>query len=480
MRKNEEKSEYKFYKKPQKLKFMENKSIDYRSIFETTYDLEIDLDKDLSDFSLEQFEYAMTLINPNSEGYAAGVRVCFQNYIDFVKINTDYINPIKTITEFYKTKKEWSNQFVPSASTFLSDSKILEIENLCLNKQDAVIFRLLFIGLNKEEVGYLMFSNVKKEYIELNNRQIKIDERDYNLIIDAYTQPVYKQYNPAMQKKARPPLPFLDIDKDYVVKRTTKRNTIDFARNSPQFIADRIKNVAILLRLGDISATDISQSGLLYASKDYFKNTERERLSGSDYMKLGYIFGLTTMGILSSICTLSNIQKVYGDISSYNAKKPKFIIGEENRFWEYKEINGDKGEKFVRHQLGIRYKDSEYGKVSAINGYDFYVENDEFVKKHIEVKTIMSTNGRIILSRNELEKARIHDDDYYIFIVLLSEDLDKSTCYEVRNPIKFFGINCDDIPQNFCDNIFDLQMCSYSFEIRLNDYFLKQLINPFK
>ncbi|HHX8280733.1 TPA: DUF3883 domain-containing protein, partial [Vibrio diabolicus] len=101
------------------------------------------------------------------------------------------------------------------------------------------------------------------------------------------------------------------------------------------------------------------------------------------------------------------------------SKNPfKHSNGASNR----KKARGNKSEKDVYESLVEKYgvnKVTWVSKVSDGDGYDIKYINEHGITKYVEVKTY--SGDKFFLSRNELEFARQHKDDYEIFLV--SDDI---------------------------------------------------------
>lgn len=425
----------------------------YETYFNKTSFAEIELGKDLSEFELTEFEIMF------SQWGIVGIsqtRTFFDDYIKYVKKDFS-LSPLDkgNICKKFKTLKNWENQFKKKVN-FLSKNELLDIENSDIDRQYAVIFRLIFEGLTPQEILSLTIDDVESNCIKINkNRELIIDELCYKLIVDAYNQEYYK----STHFKAK------HYSKEG--RKIIKKGDREKHSEQTAFLNYRVTETLKSLGLKKITISDIKRSGMLFKEKDWFENNpNKERLSTAELNIISSKFGYsdkTNNSRYLDVLTRENVNLIYRkEENTKNIDKNFYQFP----FWKIQEENGELGEKIVKREMEKMGFNIFYQIASV--GYDFIAKLKNDIRK-IEVKTITNKKGRIYMSINEIKTA-FEIDDYRLYILLLTDkDKAEGQCFEIINPMNFFGIKEHRINQLLAENDLNIPVRINSIEIRLNE-----------
>jgi site-specific recombinase XerD len=153
------------FNKEIKNKFLEKYPVEskrfYNYVFKKTYETELQLNKDLYDFTNDQLTTCIKSFNNASIQSVYSVISILRQYIDFcikqgiVTTNTNYLNGIGGYNDIKKYLDVHACQ-----NKYIDINTLRNITDLCLNSQDAVIFALLFEGVKGVRCEELV--NLKK------------------------------------------------------------------------------------------------------------------------------------------------------------------------------------------------------------------------------------------------------------------------------------------------------------------------------
>lgn len=159
---------------------------------------EEDFGKDIYEFTYEECIDLLKRFNNRSLDIVAVNKSALESYIDFA-IQEGYVpSRINYFTGLQRSDLEIFVDKNAIKNRYLTYDELLELENMCNNAQDSVIYRLLFIGVRGqqcEEMLNLKVSDVFKDHIKLPDRDIPIDEYTYDLIQEAINQKTYLKNN---------------------------------------------------------------------------------------------------------------------------------------------------------------------------------------------------------------------------------------------------------------------------------------------
>jgi hypothetical protein len=155
-----------------------------------------------------------------------------ETYVDWC-IQEGYVST--RINYFQGLSKQDLKNFVDyeaQQNKYITYEELLDMEQQCINAQDAVLPRLVFIGIRGDECSELInlkVSDVHSNKIVLPDREIKIDDSTYMLILDAINQTEYMRGNGAVSESAKTDKMAINSS-DYVLRAagSTKMGKIEY------------------------------------------------------------------------------------------------------------------------------------------------------------------------------------------------------------------------------------------------------------
>ena len=193
-------------------------------------------------------------------------------------------NSTNVLEELYSL--EWIESFHSmSKKQYLSDKKISDIIDSCINPQDSVIVQLLFEGVagnNLSEILNLKLTDVQEgSILKLNDngkyREVKVSQKCIELIYKAYNQ---EEYQFGLNKKGNVIKQKL-ISNGCVIKCTAK-GRVKGELSSYQLINERLKDISKSLKIPQFKSKYIIDCGIIASAKDIYVNngylTEKKAL----------------------------------------------------------------------------------------------------------------------------------------------------------------------------------------------------------
>lgn len=252
---------------------------------------EIILKKGVYNFNMEELNSLIGSYSNRSIEMIASNVSCLRNYIAFAiqegytSTNINLLDGIggKKFLEQFLDKNAGDNKYI----TF---KQLIELENQCLNPQDAVIPELLFVGVkgeNYHELRNLKITDISEDEIILPDRIIPISARTYDLIKDAIEQVDYYRGNGedlGMSKSKS-----FKIKKSEYVVRTggSKKSESEINCNT---LISRVNRIKYYFNNPYLNITNIWVSGVIHFAKEIMKENNRD-LEKEDYEKIGERFG---------------------------------------------------------------------------------------------------------------------------------------------------------------------------------------------
>lgn len=304
----------------------------YSRIFSITSKHESALNKDINAFSLEEIEVVL-------RAFKAKTRNTIESY---GRIISSYLNwCVKNgITEKNVMEDMKPNdfiKFVRDDSEWISESQLKRFEDLCNNYQDAVILRLLFIGVGGKQLSEIR--NLKIEDVDFKDKKLRlintlkadnnglplkyteriidVDERTLNLIEGAIDQKIYLKRNgevaPTENDNVRP---FTDLVKNNYVIRSSITKTDNFNYPADKFVIyRRLAMLEDVLGIDKFNAKFIQQSGMLYYAKNLIESGimrgQEKSISLDDLKIVADHFNIKSYHNLKGLITIENIEKIY-------------------------------------------------------------------------------------------------------------------------------------------------------------------------
>jgi hypothetical protein len=207
---NNEKELYQaFYKEgflnDKKNRFTDGTKSTYRRIFAESAELESELEKDLYEFNVKELVKLLTELKPDSPNSSRTNGRIIASYVNWTirnNIKKNKVNPIGSVPV------AWFDQFVQKNGDFITEKQLNTIINYCNNYQDAVIFKLLWEGVQGKsccELTNLTKHDIKGNVLALRDenmhitRHVAVDWDTIDLINGAIKQKRYLKKNGEME-----------------------------------------------------------------------------------------------------------------------------------------------------------------------------------------------------------------------------------------------------------------------------------------
>lgn len=298
----------------------------YRRIFKKTAKHERALNKDINSFDLEEIETVLRSFKAKSRNTVESYGRIISSYLNWcVKENKVIQNVMMHL------KPDDFSKYISDDINYMSEKELARIEDLCENYQDAVILRLLFIGvggrqlseirnLTKDDVDFenkkLRLINALKEDgdgkpIKFTERLIDVDDRTLNLIRGAMNQKTYMKRNGEVAQTENDNIrPYTDLINNKYVIRASITKTDTFSVPVDKFVIyRRLSMLEEVLGLNKFNAKLIQQSGMLYLASKLTNNQDDIQLY--DLKIVADHFNINSYHNLKGVITVDNIKRLY-------------------------------------------------------------------------------------------------------------------------------------------------------------------------
>ena len=296
----------------------------YERIFKITKDFETALNKDINQFTQEELETVLYSFKANNRNTIESYARIISSYLNWsVKHNLVGSNRLESY------KPDDFEKFLTNEETYIPERKLRRYEDQCENYQDAVILRLLFMGVGGKvmsEIRNLKVSDVDFENNELKltntlkedengipvkytERYLKVDDRTIDLIRGAIEQETYVKRNGQMVERDNV-RPYTDLVKNDYVVRASITKTDHFHVPVDKFVIYR--RIAVLSEtLGvDLTAKFIQRSGMMFHGKNLIQDG---KLSLDDLKIIADRFNIKSHHNLKGFLNAENILATYPD-----------------------------------------------------------------------------------------------------------------------------------------------------------------------
>lgn len=296
----------------------------YRRAFLISKRTEERLGKDLYDFRLEDIEYVLYDASPSTFVSSHVLGRIITSYITWAieeGLRRNKINPL------WGVGPEFFQRFVDKKiELYLSDEKLRQLENWCVNAQDAVILRLLFEGVRGRE--YSELRNIKKSDISIETnvlrlvnegnkvREIELSDRAIKLLLKAAGENIYYKRNGEIVEDNRIRSYTDLVNNEYVLRSSLTRT---FHLNEPIDAATINRRITSLRRIFDIprlTPTNIAKSGMIKMAYDLVGDGE---ITANAYKEIAHRFNVNNWYSLKTYVTRENIEKLYGVALKYSS-----------------------------------------------------------------------------------------------------------------------------------------------------------------
>ena len=301
----------------------------YESLFLRSSSTESKLKKDIFDFNEMEIVSFFKNLGMRYKSTARSYGRILTIYIDFA-IKNNYKknnnNPLRIETT------KWFENFVDdSVNVFFNISELEIIEQHCVNPQDAVIFRLLFEGVQGKACSELR--NLKKSDINYEDEELTLTDADgstrilgvttecLELIDEAIEQTIYYKSNGQMQERENIRNYTDLIYSEFVIRSSnTGKNKIVGAVDR-NVIYRRISTIE--KTYGDmnpsaserLNAKNISRSGMIFYAQDIMR-FDNITLRSEIMKRVSKKFNISPY-ILGEFITERNISRLYNNFNEW-------------------------------------------------------------------------------------------------------------------------------------------------------------------
>lgn len=299
----------------------------YRRIFAITMKHELILNKDINQFDLKEIEKVLWSFKSKTRNTIESYGRIISSYLNWC-VKNKIIS--KNVMEDMKPND--FEKFINDETEYITEKQLTRFEDMCNNYQDAVILRLLFIGVGGKSLSEIR--NLKISDVDFENKRIKVinslkeddkgfpikyterfvnvDDRTLSLIDGAIKQKFYLKRNgeiaPTEYDNVRP---YNDLVENKYVIRSSITKTESYNSPVDKFVIyRRLKMIKEVLGLDKFNAKFIQQSGMLYlASK--IVNDKDDEVSLVDLKIIADQFNIKSYHNLKGLITINNIRKIY-------------------------------------------------------------------------------------------------------------------------------------------------------------------------
>jgi integrase len=294
----------------------------YERIFRITNAFEVALNKDVSNFTLEEIETILYDFKANNRNTIESYARIISSYLNWAVIMG--LTKENVLGDF---KPEDFERYLTNEEMYLSDRKLRRYEDRCTNFQDAVILRLIFAGIGGRQLSEIR--NLKKSDVNFETGQLRlietlkadehgnpvkfteryltVDDRTLNMIEGAIDQKQYTKRNGFMVERDNI-RSFTDLVSNEYVVRSSITKTDNFNYPVDKFVLyRRIQTVSKTLNI-DLTAKFIQRSGIMFYANSLIKDDE---LSLDDLKMVADRFNMKSYHNLKGFLTLDNIRTTY-------------------------------------------------------------------------------------------------------------------------------------------------------------------------
>jgi integrase len=298
----------------------------YIRIFSKVSEYEKELDKDISQFSFEELEKILY-------GFEANNRHTVETY---GRVISSYLHwcvqkGIAQENQLEKIKSNDFDRYIKAKETYITEKQLRRYEDLCANYQDAVILRLLYIGVGGKQHSEI--SNLKVTDVDWDRKQLRlvnslqvddrgrpkksterfipVDNRTLNLIKGAIEQKSYIKRNGFMTIPEKDNVrEYTDlIQNDYVVRASATKNSDPLAPVDKFVIHRRLTVLAETLDIDYLKPKYLQRSGMIYLAHSLIGRDEEVTLD--DLKIIADRFNIKSYHNLKAIITTKTVRETY-------------------------------------------------------------------------------------------------------------------------------------------------------------------------
>jgi len=229
-----------------------------KAIFDRIKVMEKEYEKNFTAFNEEELKEVLLAME-------APTLRALQNDISYIRQYLQYrmesgkTDLKKNPMDSFRTRKA-IQPYLTKQKRIFSKKEIYDMAKNAPNKQDGIILLLLFEGVSYkdelEELSNLKRGMIKKDKIQLENREFPISEEVFHYIIKTHEQEYYKSIKGDKERN------YLLTKSDYILKGVRKKVQAKF-----QLIQQRIQRMSSYYGLEHLNGINISYSGQNHYAK---------------------------------------------------------------------------------------------------------------------------------------------------------------------------------------------------------------------
>lgn len=339
-RKRTDLSTLSFFNEPLKRKFLEdmvkNENIseetakNYERILLLTSELEKKLNKDLNEFDFKELETVLYNYKSNNRNTIETYARIISSYLNWsVKSNLIQHNELEHL------KPDDFVKYLLEGEIYYTEKQLRRWENRMENYQDAVIVRLLFLGVGGKQLSELR--NLKISDVDRENKKIRLvntltedkatglpikygiryldikDEYTFDLIEGAFNQRTYMKRNAEVSEgNENRSIGALDLVINNYVVRSSITKTENFSYPVDKFVIyRRIQMLSEVFGIANFTAKLIQRSGMVWYGYNFMKDNTSNELLLEDMKMVAEKFNMKSYHNLKGFLTTENILKTY-------------------------------------------------------------------------------------------------------------------------------------------------------------------------
>lgn len=296
----------------------------YKRIFIITLKHERALNKDINQFSRKEIETVLKGFKTKSRNTIESYGRIISSYLNWC-VKSGIINK----NAMADMKPDDFDKFVYDEDGYLSEKELMRIEDRCNNYQDAVILRLLFIGVGGKQLSEIR--NLKVEDVDFERKRLRlinslqdddrgmplkyterfidVDDRTISLIQGAIRQKTYLKRNGDVAQTENGNISlYTDLVMNSYVVRSSITKTDNYNTPTDKFVIyRRLSMIEDVFGIEKFNAKFIQQSGMLYMAN----NTVRGNVSLDDLKIVADRFNIKSYHNLKGIISDDNLNKIY-------------------------------------------------------------------------------------------------------------------------------------------------------------------------
>jgi integrase len=297
----------------------------YERILGITAEYEGLLEKDLNKFNLKELEAVLLGFKANNRNTVETYARIISSYLNWsVDNNSSEVNPLAELkpNDFIK--------YLTNGEIYYTERQLRRWEGRMENYQDAIITRLLFLGVGGKQMSEIR--NLKKGDVDRDNKRLRLvntlkedkvtglpikfterwleidDEYTFDLIEGAMNQKTYTKRNGNMKQNPHV-RPYTDLVANEYVVRSSITKTENFNYPVDKFVVyRRIQMIAEVFGIENFSAKLIQRSGMIHLGNKLMQDGE---LSLDDMKMVADRFNIKSYHNLKGFLTVENILKTY-------------------------------------------------------------------------------------------------------------------------------------------------------------------------